>query len=164
MLVMIVGCERKHEWDSNPIIGEWEAMNWALIRETDGEVVYERYVDKDEFLGTKHIFRRDGSGAVISNFRQDGKDNWQTIESFTWTLSDDKLTFTDKRFISPPGMTIDRNVLSPFFMETDWTIHKLSYEELDVSFSVIPRYPEAISLGLCPDMKEHNTLTFRKVR
>ncbi len=158
LLAMIAGCDRKQ--GSGPVIEEWVAVQRTVTRVTDGEIVSETTMEKDDFQGEKLELQQDGKGFHVVNFAGDGKNNWQPTGSFRWTLSGDKLTLTDREYIAPQGI-----ILSPPYYqhETDWTGVKLSSEELEMSFSRSRFDPEEVAMGLSPDEREQIRLLFEKV-
>jgi hypothetical protein len=159
-LAFFSSCEERWGGSDDPVVGEWKLVNWTFTRVSNGEVTYEKEMNEDGFTGLKYIFQEDGSGVNMSNFRMDGKDNWQTVGSFNWFLADGNLAFSDRQFINPPGMIID---VSSYYSESDWEILNLTDREFKVSYSTTLNSPEDVEAGM-PDETEHGTMSFRKVR
>jgi hypothetical protein len=143
---------------SSPIVGEWSAVHWSLVRTVDGETVVDVDMDRDEFVSARRVFKSDGTGYEQSNFSHDGGDNWQTVQTFKWTLSSGKIVFSDVEHINPPGILIDRIF---YFSESDWTVHELASEKLRVSYTRIINDPDTPVL---PDERENHSFTYEKLK
>lgn len=151
-VVVFVSCETK-PWQNPeefPVVGKWSPVSWAYSEIVDGEIVFQN----TGALDTNRTFQRDGTGWETRNFGEDGKDNWQTIYRFTWTFTDDKIFFTDVKFISPEGIAIG----APLWQfETEWSVIDLTASEMKVEYTQDPTEPDYNGYA-------HNIVIFEKVK
>ncbi len=167
LVMLLCGCDKTIEPDMRPttIVGEWYQTGDTIVYLIDGEIICENVWTKteEEIYRSKYIFRPDGAGSMMQNFHSYGKDDWQMLETFVWRQSKDGgityLAFTNKQFIDPMGVWIDR--VFPF-AETDWKVLKLTPDKMVVSYTEIVNDPQFVPEFLRNE-QNHHIVTFERV-
>ncbi len=120
LIALCSACNDRHEPQSEPsLIGEWELTWYGKIIDSGLQAV--------SWGDEMYRFNKDGTGWLYIS------DDWQ--ESFKWSLSGDQLEITDRK--------IETDILiSPgsHYINSRWTVHRLTTDELMVSYLMLPNY------------------------
>ncbi len=151
-VAVFISCENKPGGNSEEslVVGEWSPISWVFSEIVDGEIVYQNTVALD----THRTFQPDGTGWETRNFGEDEKDNWQTIHSFKWNHINNKIFFTDVKFIPPQGVSLGAPMWK---FETEWSVIGLTATEMKVEYTQDPVESDI-------DGQILNVVTFEKVK
>ncbi len=81
--------EQQQQSPEHLIIGKWNPAQWVISYTAD-----DKLVERDGNTNANRIFESDGTGYESYNFGHDGKDDWQPLYRFKWSLADNKISFS----------------------------------------------------------------------